>query len=190
MSVGKRIEDRDGIFFITFTCYKWLSLFEITQSYDIVYDWFDVLLKKGHQVTGYVIMPNHLHALIALRDSPQDINTIISNAKRFMAYKLVERLKLQGHVDMLNLLKQGVTTREKSKGQIHKAFKSSFDVKVCFTLPFLEQKLNYIHNNPCSGKWNLVENPIDYQHSSMRFYEGYYPGIKSKLTPYTALFED
>ena len=29
---------------------------------------------------------------------------------------------------------------------------------------------NYIHNNPCSKKWNLCNNPIDYPHSSAKFY--------------------
>jgi hypothetical protein len=40
-------------------------------------------------------MPNHLHALIGLKNSEQSINIIVSNAKRFMAYELVKRLKEQ-----------------------------------------------------------------------------------------------
>ena len=33
------------------------------------------------------IMPNHLHVLIGLKNSDQSINTIVSNAKRFIAYE-------------------------------------------------------------------------------------------------------
>ncbi|MEM8894467.1 MAG: transposase, partial [Bacteroidota bacterium] len=33
------------------------------------------------------------------------------------------------------------------------------------------QKLDYIHNNPLSGKWNLAEDPIKYEYSSAAFYE-------------------
>ena len=33
------------------------------------------------------------------------------------------------------------------------------------------QKLNYIHNNPCKGKWMLAASPIDYKFSSAGFYE-------------------
>ncbi|MEL7004920.1 MAG: hypothetical protein AAFN93_19590 [Bacteroidota bacterium] len=187
--MGKEIEERDGVFFITFSCYNWISLFDITNSYDIVYNWFDILIEKGHQITGYVIMPNHIHALIALKNSSQKINTIVANAKRFMAYELIQRLKNQGHTDVLSVLSKAVTAKERSKGQSHRVFNGSFDVKVCFTHKFVEQKLDYIHNNPCSGKWRLVENPIDYVHSSMRFYAEYHPAINSKLTPYTALFE-
>ena len=36
----------------------------------------------------------------------------------------------------------------------------------------LEQKLEYIHHNPVSGKWNLVDDFCDYEHSSASFYEG------------------
>jgi REP element-mobilizing transposase RayT len=53
-----------GTHFITFTCYKWKPLFELTDSYDAVYKWFDYLYSNGASVIGYVIMPNHIHALI------------------------------------------------------------------------------------------------------------------------------
>ncbi|HMT76034.1 MAG TPA: hypothetical protein PKA77_18310 [Chitinophagaceae bacterium] len=32
------------------------------------------------------------------------------------------------------------------------------------------QKLNYIHDNPCKGKWNLAAATVDYEHSSAKFY--------------------
>ena len=52
---------------------------------------FDYLKSKGHDINvipiAIGIMPNHLHALIALKNSDQSINTVVSNAKRFMAYE-------------------------------------------------------------------------------------------------------
>ena len=39
------------------------------------------------------------------------------------------------------------------------------------------QKLNYIHRNPVSGKWRLVDNYIDYKHSSAGFHESGEQGI-------------
>ncbi|MFN7407048.1 MAG: hypothetical protein ACK5SL_10980 [Cyclobacteriaceae bacterium] len=35
---------------------------------------------------------------------------------------------------------------------------------------FMEQKLNYIHENPCRGEWNLAKYPEDYMHSSAKYY--------------------
>ena len=91
------IEFTEGMYFITFTCQHWLPLFELTNSYNSVYKWFDYLQAKGHNVKGYVIMPNHLHALIDFGVSEKSINTIVSNGKRFIAYKIVERLKEQNN---------------------------------------------------------------------------------------------
>jgi hypothetical protein len=54
---------------------------------------------------------------------------------------------------------------------LHKVFKNSFDAKAIFSERFLFQKLQYIHNNPVSGKWNLAEDYTLYEHSSASFYE-------------------
>ncbi len=50
-------------------------------------------------------------------------------------------------------------------------FKDSFDAKPIFSEKFLIQKLNYIHYNPVTGKWNLAKDFVSYQHSSASFYE-------------------
>jgi hypothetical protein len=34
----------------------------------------------------------------------------------------------------------------------------------------MNQKLEYMHVNPCTSKWNLALNPAKYLHSSARFY--------------------
>ena len=59
MAVDKQHTFDSGLYFLTFTNYKWLPLFDITSSYNLVYKWFDILKSNGHQIIGYVIMPNH-----------------------------------------------------------------------------------------------------------------------------------
>ena len=56
-------------------------------------------------------------------------------------------------------------------GKKHKVFRQSFDAKECFSIEILEQKLDYIHANPVSGKWNLVDYFTDNKYSSASFYE-------------------
>ena len=63
-----------------------------------------------------------------------------------------------------------VYTSDKQKGKIHQVFERSFDCKEITSQHLFMQKLSYIHNNPCSGDWKLVENPVEYVHSSARFY--------------------
>ncbi|MEX2232449.1 MAG: hypothetical protein WD824_09830 [Cyclobacteriaceae bacterium] len=182
MSVRKTIPYYEGIYFITFTCWRWLRLFELTNGYYAIYKWFDVLKKQGHYITGYVIMPNHFHGLLAFRNTQGlPINNIIGNGKRFIAYEIIKQLEKLNEQDILPKLGESVKQKDMLRGKLHEVFEPSFDWKECETEKFIEQKLNYIHNNPCSGKWNLAENPWDYIHSSAQFYINGIQGIYEVL---------
>jgi REP element-mobilizing transposase RayT len=170
MPVQQTIPFNEGTFFITFTCYNWLPLIHKTDSYDIIYNWFDHLKSKGHKINGFVIMPNHVHALISFKSTGQSINTIIGNGKRFMAYEIIKRLKTNNELDLLNTLKENVEAARKVNHKIHEVWELSFDWKLCSSINFTKQKLNYMHDNPCSGKWNLCNSPINYIHSSAKHY--------------------
>ena len=174
-----KIAEHQGTYFITFTCFNWLPLIQLTKAYDSVYKWFDTLVKNGHYILGYVIMPNHMHVLISFKNTGQSINTIIGNGKRFMAYEIVKRLKTQGEIMLLTNLEVAVSNKDKLRSKRHEVWENSFDWKECNSNLFIEQKLNYIHLNPCHGKWNLSITPEDYEHSSAKFYicekQGVYP---------------
>ena len=88
-----------------------------------------------------------------------------------MAYEIIERLKKSNQNEILHQLAQAVSERERKKGQLHKVFKDSFDAKAIYTRKFLLQKIQYIHLNPVRGKWRLVEDWREYEHSSASFYE-------------------
>lgn len=180
MSVRRQIHETNGVFFITFTCARWLPLFELVNGYDSVYKWFDYLKKSGHHIAGYVIMPSHVHALIAFTESRRSINTIIANGKRFMAYDLVTRLARQGKTDILEKMAEWVTKADRLKKQRHEVFEPSFDRKECFTLKFMAQKAEYMHQNPC--KAGMVGLPEDYRHSSAKYYFTGSQGIYSVIT--------
>lgn len=172
MAIKLKHSDTFSTYFVTFTCAEWIPLFHITNSYDLVYDWFNTLKKQQHcDVIAYVIIPNHLHAILHFQQPGFNLNVIISNAKRFMAYEIINRLQTTGNSAMLEKLSQLLTEREKKKGQLHKVFKDSFDAKAIITQAFLLQKINYIHNNPVSGKWMLAKDFTEYKHSSASFYE-------------------
>ena len=171
MSTRTLKPDTNRIYFCTFTCYDWLPLFEITNFYDKIYNWFNILENHGNKITGYVLMPNHLHFLIYVGEKSPITNKLIANGKRFMAYDIVSRLKKQNEHSLLKQLEYGVPINERSKGKKHQVFQSSFDAKPCVSREFLLQKLYYLHRNPVSGKWSLVDDFTKYPHSSAAFYE-------------------
>ncbi len=171
MPVKRSITATEGIYFITFTCYQWLPLIAQTKSYDLLYKWFDHLRSKGHYINSFVIMPNHVHALIAFRNVGQSINTIIGNGKRFIAYEIVNRLEQMGQYKLLNQMQNAVEAKDRQRNKQHEVWEDSFDWKECRTAHFIKQKLDYIHDNPVRGKWNLAKTSADYEHSSARFYQ-------------------
>jgi hypothetical protein len=85
-----------------------------------------------------------------------------------MTYELVKKLQAQKNNIVLHQLEESVTASDKDRGKNYQVFERSFDCKLIATKHFFLQKLNYIHNNPCSEVWNPVKNPVDYEHSTAR----------------------
>lgn len=164
MAVRRKLDESSGVFFITITCARWLPLFSITGAYHIVYKWFDTLRSKGHHIIAYVIMPSHIHALIAFVECEDSINSIIANSKRFMAYALVKELRLLNQQHILRLMADWVNDTDRKRNKQHEVFEPSFDCKHCYSIRFLKQKADYIHMNPC--KQGLVTLPEAYIHGS------------------------
>jgi hypothetical protein len=42
---------------------------------------------------AFVVMPNHLYAILCLPGPGNNLNRIISNARRFLAYEIINRLE-------------------------------------------------------------------------------------------------
>ncbi len=170
MAVHTQVE-RAGIYFITFTCYRWLHLLEQTKAYDTLYRFFTFLNGKGHQLLGYTLMPNHVHLLLYFSGGTQSLNILIGNGKRFIGYEIIKRLKAQNDYKTLSLLGQCVPEAEKRRGKQHQLWQGTFDIKNCRTEKFILQKLNYMHQNPCVERWQLCKHTYDFPHSSAAYYE-------------------
>ncbi len=82
-------------------------------------------------------MPNHVHVLLHFLQMPKSLNIDIGNAKRFLAYEIVKRLKEKNANNLFDMLYAGVKKREKKKGQIHKVFQDNFDAKECYSEQFI-----------------------------------------------------
>jgi len=170
MSVRKQISYKYGSFFITLTNASWLPLFDQANAYDVVYNWFDYLKSQGHYINAFVIMPNHLHAIISFSYTEKSINSIIGNGKRFMAYEIVKRMKALELDETLFSMRSMVHKTDKNRGKKHEVFEPSFDWKLLESEKFIEQKVSYIHTNPIRLKQPLCSIPEEYEHSSAKQY--------------------
>ena len=69
------------------------------------------------------------------------------------------------------ILSERVTDEERKRKKLHRVFEISSNIKPCYNRKFILQKLDYMHRNPVSGKWNLAASFLEYPHSSAAFYE-------------------
>jgi REP element-mobilizing transposase RayT len=171
VAIKQQFDETDEIYFITITCYNWLNLFQMADFYIPIYEWYTFMNNKNQQIVGYVIMPNHLHALIYIPPDSEPINKVIGEGKRFMAYKMIKLLNKLDFVDTIKYLQKSVLFDEWLRGKKHQVFNRKSDIKIYYNERIILQKLDYMHANPVSGKWHLVEDYTDYIHSSASFYE-------------------
>ena len=132
------------MYFCTFTCFNWLRLIEITNGSDLVYNWFDILKDEKINTVAYVIMPDHHHCILHFPKAGFNLNNIIGNAKRFMAYEMVARLEQSGRSDVLQKLSEAVMPGDRKRCKLHQVFIRSFDGKLILNQTMLLQKIDYL----------------------------------------------
>ena len=163
------------IYFITFTIAGWLKIFVDDDRCALVYKWFDYMREKyGNKIHGYVIMPNHIHLLLYIPKKSPELSKLIFNAKRFLAYEIPKYLRDDKDKEIIQYFKDSIT-KEKA---LNRVFEARYDSLVIQSRKLFLEKLNYIHNNPCHERWQLVNNPENYKHSSASNYilgRGVYP---------------
>lgn len=123
--------------------------------------------KYENKIHAYIIMPNHIHILIFISDLSPDISKLIQNAKRFMAYEIIGILKEDKKTDILEIFAKKAKVKKRAK---HKVFEDRFDSKIIESKKLFLEKIDYIHNNPCKEKWNLVRLSEEYKYSSASNY--------------------
>lgn len=156
--------DFGKIYFFTATIKGWFPLLEMKGLKEIILESLYFLSAKNLiEVYGFVIMPNHIHILWELRkengkESPH------SSFLKFTGHRFLEILKKEDPY-LLSKFRVNDANRSHIFWQ-----RDSLPVEV-YTNEIVYQKLDYIHKNPCSKKWMLVDNPVEYPYSSFEFYE-------------------
>ena len=150
------------IYFWTTTIHKWIPLLGGKINKQIIIDSLKYLSdKKLITIYGFVIMPNHIH-LIWQQNNLNGKETPKGSFLKYTAHLFLKELKANGD------LKHYEVNQANKKHEIWQ--RDSLGIEV-YSREVAKQKLDYIHFNPVSRKWNLAKDDIDYHFSSARFYE-------------------
>ena len=169
----------DKIFFWTSTINSWYNLLEPDENKQLVVDSLKYL-SDGKYITVYafVIMPNHVH-LIWKQNKLNGKETPKGSFLKYTGHKFLDYLIKVGK-------SQSYTVDLSNKN--HEIWQNNSLAIEIFSLEMAKQKLDYIHFNPLSGKWNLAKDELSYFYSSARFYEtgidefGFLENIFSAIT--------
>lgn len=153
-----------NIYFYTATITNWRNLLEPNKYKDIIIDSLRYLVNsKKIKLYGFVIMPNHIHFIWELlefngKEMPH------ASFMKFTSHQIQKDLQLN-HPKVLDHFKVNTDTRTYQFWQRDSMATHLYSPEVIY------QKLDYIHNNPCQGKWMLATSPLHYNYSSATFYE-------------------
>ncbi|EMR02997.1 transposase [Cesiribacter andamanensis] len=155
---------QNHISFYTATILGWKQLLKPDKYKNIAVESLRFLvLEKRVKLYGFVIMPNHIHLLWRMLPDWR----LESVQRDFMKYtSQMIKLDLRTHHPLvLEKFYVGLKDRQ------YQFWQRNSLSKVLSSRYMVEQKLNYIHNNPVQGKWLLADSPLGYTYSSVRFYE-------------------
>lgn len=145
MSVSKKINvSGTSLVFVTTTIENWEPLFNDKEIAKIIaLQLNETATFFNVSIVGYVIMPNHIHMLLGLKNY-KNLPKFIQSFKSLSSRKVKRLLEVNNFKLWMRRYDSFVITSEKQ----------------------FRIKLEYVHNNPVRQK--LIDNPIDWEFSSAK----------------------
>jgi len=173
MSRKYKIRNQQGIYFVTFTIIRWIDVFIRRQYRDIMIDSLIFCQKnKGLMLYAYCIMSNHIHLIIGT-SGKYKLEFIIRDIKKYTAFRIIKTIQNNPSESrrewLLKLFESaGSSNKHNTKFQFWQQHNHPIELS---TNEMIDQKLNYIHNNPV--KAGIVTIPENYLYSSAINYAGF-----------------
>ncbi|MDO9129870.1 MAG: hypothetical protein Q7U34_08390 [Anaerolineales bacterium] len=162
-----RIVEGIGAYFVTFTIVEWMPVFIDETTCKIITESLNFSIQnKRLGVNAYVIMPNHMHAIVFDKDfDNKRLKHTLDDFRKFTGRKLLD------YADG-NLSEAFGQTFRRNAGEDRqrKFWQSTQHPEGIFTEKFYRQKLNYIHMNPV--RKGLVRAAEDWRFSSAGYWLG------------------
>lgn len=169
MSNKYKFRNPDGCYFVTFAVVAWVDVFTRNVYKDILVEsWRFCQAQKGLLIHAYVIMTNHVHLIIS-KNGNELLEDIMRDMKKFTSVKIIEAIKKESESRREWMLQVfGSAGRRNSNNTNYQFWQQDNHPIECDTVEILEQKLEYIHENPVRA--GFVEKAEDWIYSSASEY--------------------
>lgn len=171
MSRNYKFWDQSKSYFITYATVDWVDVFTRQTYKDIVVDSLQFCIdNKGLIVYAWCIMSNHVHLIIG--SNQEKMQDIVRDMKKFTSKKICEAIENNPQESrkqwMLALFSRaGKRNSNNKKYQFWQQHNQPIELDYA---EIIDQKINYIHNNPVKAGW--VNHPWEYTYSSAPAYAG------------------
>ena len=168
MSEKYKFNDPAGMYFVTSTIVGWVDLFTRWELKHVILDSLRYCQKeKGLVIHAWCLMPSHLHMIISSID--EGLPSIMRDFKRHTNKELIKTIshinesRREWMLDMFSEVADGLQRVRK-----YKVWQDGNHPELLVSSKFIEQKLDYVHNNPVADE--IVDEPEGYSYSSARDY--------------------
>ena len=156
--------------FFTATNLEWKHLLREDKYKAIIIDSFRFLVKNNRvKIYSFVIMPNHLHLIWQMQPGHER-----KHVQRDFLKFTAQQIRFDMQINHIEWLREFAVNTKDRQYQFWERNPLSIDL---YTESVFEQKMRYVHNNPCQQKWQLCKLPEEYHYSSAFFY---YTGIDNR----------
>jgi len=170
MPTGYQIKEQDKLHFVTLQVVEWVDIFTRQKYRDIIIENLGYCQKnKGLEIFAWVIMSNHIHLLI--KSEKEELSNILRDFKSYTSKKIINEIdsSSESRKDwMLKIFKDAAFMHKRNSD--YQFWTHENHAEYIFSNKFIEQKLDYIHNNPVRS--GIVEKPKEYRYSSAKDYAG------------------
>ena len=169
MSRKYKVFDISKPYFVTSSIVSWIKIFNVYNITDILIESIKYCqLSKGLEIYAYVIMPDHFH-MVCRSISYKTLSEIFRDLKKYTSRSIIKYLKENTNNTYSAWLdKFRIDKNTHDLNEHYRLWQDGYNPKELSSNKFIDQKIDYIHNNPV--KAGLVSKPDDYIYSSARNY--------------------
>ena len=160
------------LYFTTSTIVDWVDVFTRPAYKHIIIESLKYCQQnKGLVVHAWVLMSNHLHMVVSL-EGQNTLGDIMRDFKKYTSKKVLslisENLQESRKIWMHSRFYFG-NKKDRRMGNYHLWQEGNY-IEEIYSYDFLQQKVNYIHDNPVRAE--IVQRPEHYIYSSAPSYAG------------------
>ena len=169
MSRNYKFKNPSGIYFISFATINWIDIFVREVYFSLIVDSLVYCQKnKGLILHAFCIMPSHLHLIFS--SSLDDPSGFMRDFKTFTSKELQKHILSNPQESRKEWIEIAMKNAARTKSNVKNMqfWQQNNKAIELWSNVVLDQKLDYIHNNPVNS--GFVSSPEHWKYSSASSY--------------------